>query len=473
VGVAALCLGVAAGATAKVPGPGSGAATGTATDATPNPNAQEPRSTPPGKSPGEHAPQATGDGDRQGPTSRLGPHRPNILLVFIDTVRADHVGLLGYARDTTPHIDAFFRDGVLFPRAYAAGPATRFSVAPMLTGKHYTEIDRHGVKWPRLDDDEVVLGQRLHALGYRTAAVHSIDYFRKAYNLHRGFDHWDDRCIIQGYRASKHKRTFGRICSWDRPTSDLVTDRTLAYVDESKLGQDGKPFFLWAYYSDPHGPYITHRGFPRFGPWYRDRYDNEIVFTDYHVGRLLDGLRARGLLDNTIVFLTADHGEALNEKKDHGILLHSATLYDDLVRVPLLVRGPGLKPRRVMTAVSLLDLLPTFVELAGGAHDPAFRGVSLVPYLRGQDPAHPAIFMEKHRREDMPQKAMVRWPYKLIVTGFRPRLKKAELYDLERDPAERHNLIRKVDRATRDALWSRYLRWVREELQVSPTNRLN
>src|SRR5207249_1133706 len=116
--------------------------------------------------------------------------------------------------------------------------------------------------------------------------------------------------------------------------------------------------------------------------------------------------------DDTVVILSSDHGEALDRKEDHGTRHHSKSLYDELIRVPLIVAGPGFRPRRVATPVSLIDVVPTVLDLLGRPRGPELRGESLLPYLRGESPPHRPIFAEKHRAEDDIQKAMVLWPYK-------------------------------------------------------------
>ncbi len=342
---------------------------------------------------------------------------PNIVFVVVDTLRADHVGAYGYKRPVTPNLDALAESGVLFEQARAAGPQTRFSVPPMLTGKYFTEIERTIGGWPAVRLKETLVAERMQARGYQTAAVHSISYFKKWSGMAQGMETHDVRCA-KGRTAR---------------TSDCVTDRTLEWFD--KVRDAKRPFFLWSYYGDPHAPYQRHLETPSYGSAPKDIYDQEVQFTDIHLGRLIEGMRRRGVdLTNTYFIITSDHGEGLDEREDHGHRYHGATLTDEVMRVPLIIAGPGLDPSRVTTPVSLLDLTPTFMNLVGAPRDDSFRGVSLMPWLMGDDEApHGPTFFEKQKADALPQKGMVMWPYKVILVLPYHRLK---VYDLEKDPRE-------------------------------------
>ncbi len=408
---------------------------------------------PPSVDPGapEHAPPAPPE-----PLLKLSTpgKKPNILLITVDTVRADHLGVYGYDRDTSPNLDALGRRGVVFEQARSAGPSTRFSVAPMLVSKWFTELHRTRGEWPRILDDEVFLAERLKALGYTTAAFHSIRYLRPMYGLNQGFDHYSVACL------DKRGPPLNMI------SSDFITDETLAYADAHLVDHPDKPFFLWAYYGDPHSVYRSHPGFA-FGPLYRDRYDGEIAFADHHIGRLLEGLEARGLDRDLIVIMMSDHGEGLDPAKDHGTKYHSKNLYDELVHVPFLWAGPGLEHRRVATPVSLIDLVPTLLDLLGAPADPALRGTSLVPLMRGEDAPHPPVFFEKHRAQDEPQKGMVLWPYKVIMVMPYSHV---SIFDLARDPHEQRDISRTMPKAERARLVGILNHWATEILQPAPGN---
>jgi len=390
---------------------------------------------------------------------------PDVLLIVVDTLRLDHLGLYGYARPTSPRIDALGKESVVFEQARSAGPSTRFSMPAMLTSKWFTEIARNRDEWPTIAQSEVLLGERLHDLGYTLAAFHSIRYFRPYFHLGQGFDHWSDRAMDE--RKPELAMT----------SSDFITDEVLAWVDAQARDRQAvdtqPPRFLWAYYGDPHAEYMRHKGYPSFGNTSIDRYDGEIAFTDHHVGRLLDGLAARKYSDDLIIILTSDHGEALDKADDHGALNHSKDLYDELVHVPLLIKGPGFAPGRVTTPVSLIDILPTLLELANAPLPPELRGVSLLPWLNSgggkqhTEPPHPPLFFEKHRAIDDPQKGMLAWPYKVIVTVPTGRV---EIYDLQRDPRERIDVYETLAAEERARLTGMIGHWASQVLQPAPNN---
>lgn len=374
---------------------------------------------------------------------------PNILLIVVDTLRADHLGTYGYTRATSPRIDELASKGVVFEQARSTGPSTRFSIPPLMIGKYFTEIDRDKYEWPTISKSETMLLERLDPLGYTSGAFHSIRYLRPFYRFNQGFDHYSDASL--DVRGPPLNMT----------SSDFITDEALAWVDEVAL-KDKQPFFLWTYYGDPHSAYMRHPGFPVFSQQYRDLYDHEILFTDHHIGRLLDGLAERGLTDDLVVVFTSDHGEALDREQDHGTLNHSRNLYDELVRVPLIITGPGIKPGRVRTPVSLIDFVPTMLELAGLPHDPELRGMSLTPWLRGEDAVHPPVFFEKHRALDDPQKGMVAWPYKVILTVPTGHVK---IYDLAKDPRETVDIFGSLEPAERARLVNLITHWASRVLR--------
>jgi len=380
--------------------------------------------------------------------------KPNVLMITVDTLRADHLGTYGYSRNTSPNIDAWAKTGVVFEQARTTGPSTRFSVAPTLLSKWFTEVKRGKYEWPVLSQEETFLAERLKALGYLNGAFHSIRYFRKQYGFTQGFQHYSVDALDK--RGPPLKMI----------SSDFITDEVLEYFDTT-LSKSDDPWFVWAYYGDPHSAYMQHKSVPRFGPLYKDTYDGEIAFVDQHVGRLFAGLKKRGQWDNTVVLLWSDHGEGLDKKEDHGALYHSKNLYDELIRVPFIMTGPGIKPGRVKTPVSMIDLTPTLMDWLRQDLDPAFRGVSLAPFLVGESPPHPPTFSEKHRKKDNPMKAMVMWPYKLHVHF--PQMH-VEIYNLEEDPKERRNLARTIDPAIKKRLMGVFRHWLTKVLQPQEPN---
>lgn len=200
-----------------------------------------------------------------------------------------------------------------------------------------------------------------------------------------------------------------------------------------------------------------------------DIYDEEIWFTDHHIGRLLDGLEARGLAQDTVVVVTADHGEGLEEGADHGHLYHGQTLYDNVLRVPLIVHAPGLPARRVAEPVALIDVVPTLLDLTGVPSEGSLSGVSLVPWMQeGQGVAnapHPPVFSVKALPHSARRISMVAWPHKVI---WRLAYNRWQLYDLARDPGETRNLAR-TERELLGHLRGRVQAWRSLVLQPVPS----
>lgn len=174
------------------------------------------------------------------------------------------------------------------------------------------------------------------------------------------------------------------------------------------------------------------------------------------MGRLLDGLEERGLLEGAYVFFASDHGEGLVEEEDHGAVFHGPTLYDEAVHVPLIVSGPGVKPGRVREPVSLIDLVPTWLDLAQVPLDPALRGTSLRPWMQGLSRRHPDVFFEKQKEEALPQKGMISWPHKVI---WKSDFNIFWIFDLEADPGETTNVVRTLPEEERNRLTGLLKHW--------------
>ncbi len=375
------------------------------------------------------------------------PTRPrNVVLVSIDTLRADHLSLYGYPRGTTPHIDAFAAASMTYENAYATATFTTPSIVSMLTGLY---PPAHGVRFlrqaipPRL----WTLPGYLRGLGWHTAAVVS-NWVLKASTtgLSREFEVYDDQMTEP------------------EPRRPEVLERTAAHTTDAAMRwladrPRDAPFFLWVHYIDPHGPYVPPPPYDaRFVgsttqsvrrekiPWYQrlgktrdlghyvDEYDGEIAYVDEHVGRLLLDLGRQGLLGDTLVILASDHGESLTDRH-HGpphYFHHGHDVWEELARVPLIVYQPGGAVGRSRELVSLVDLVPTVLRALDVPAPPTpFDGVAL-----GEP--HPApLFVEasnKHLRA-------ARWGrFKLIAdvpTAGAKAVTEGTVFDLVADPLER------------------------------------
>jgi len=283
----------------------------------------------------------------------------SVLLVTIDTLRADHVGAYGDTRARTPNLDALARDGVRVERAWTTAPITLTAHASLLSGRY---PPAHGGRHNGMAIDAAVptLATAFKAAGFATAAFISAFPLDQRFGLARGFDTYDDQLGRDQARRPLNERT----------GADTVA-RASAWLDEHR----DERFFLWVHLFDPHAPY----GAPGSGGTMRERYANEVAIADRDVGVLIAALK--GASSSTLIVATADHGEAFGE---HGEIGHSMFVYDTTLRVPLLLRGPGIPAATVVRGdVSLVDLAPTIIVLTGMA---AFEsdGRSVVSAFTGE-----------------------------------------------------------------------------------------
>lgn len=410
------------------------------------------------------------------------PRRPNVLLVTVDSLRADHLGCYGYERETSPRLDALAEQAVLFERAYSHAPFTPPSHASLLTSLH---VPSHGVlAWEEtLDVDARTLGQRFGAAGWRTGAFYNHPGLNRA-ELTRGFDEVQVRYF---------------------EPADATTTAFLAWVDGGT-----RPFAAWLHYWDVHRPYgwrdwspaylrdhvqrdaLTlafeeerfgrgaHRHIGRAESYYNlkpadrsrarvigsetrplddadltylvDRYDGGVWYADQALGELVDALEARGLLEDTIVVVTADHGESLTEREACHFT-HDPFLFEETLRVPLLVRLPGGERggQRVPSIARGVDVLPTLMELCGLELTRDLQGLSLVGVIDGRGDEHRrwhfAQTQTRSAKETSARAPSGEWlEERLAITDGRSKLVcdrtagTFQLYDLESDPGETRDL---------------------------------
>lgn len=401
-------------------------------------------------------------------TARPRLARPNILLVSIDSLRADHLGAYGYPRDTSPTIDGLAREGVLFEHAISSAPWTVPAHMTLLTG---LPPEVHGVesRRERLSPDAVTLAEVLQDAGYTTAGFVSGPTVMRRYGFDQGFASYDESMV------EEKPALIGGVV-----TSPGLVRLVDAFLTRWHDGDRTQPFFVFLHMWDVHYDYVPPEDYARrFDPDYtgdldgrdfernprltagmdpRDLqhlvalYDGEIRYTDDHLAQIVGRLRALGLLDDTIVVVTSDHGDEFFE---HGQKGHAKTLYDEVLRVPLVVRYPQrIAPgRRVEAQVRAMDVAPTILGLAGVPATPGFgtiglapehRFVDLTPYVAGSSPTAPF--------PALPAFSTTRWlggrqtalrtaDAKLI--RYKPPLRNragTELFDLDVDPGERTNL---------------------------------
>ncbi len=362
---------------------------------------------------------------RPAPSSRPAVRPLDLLVVTLDTTRADHLGCYGYAPAKTRHLDQLAAEGVRFARAYASAPITLPAHASLFTGLYPFE---HGVRNNGnfyLADRYPTLATSLHARGYRTAAFVSAFVLDRRYGLAHGFDLYDDH--MEG--AQRQVLTLEAERRGDRTA--LALSRWLEDVAPGDA-----PFFAWLHLYDPHEPYQAPGPFRGAVPG--APYDGEIAFADAAVASILDKLRQLGRLDNTLVAVVADHGESLGE---HGEETHSMFVYEAAIRIPLILWRPGLLPagRVVDDPVRGIDLTPTLLDLLGAAPLSTPHARSLRPLVEGRDagpapPAHAETLLPQFYMNWAPLRTLIDQRYKLIDA---PR---PELYDLQEDPHETRNL---------------------------------
>jgi len=417
---------------------------------------------------------AGGEGEGTGGSPGPGGPRPNVLLITVDTLRPDHLGCLGYPRNTSPHLDGLARRGVVFRTAITAAGRTVQSFPSILTGV-YPPVHglRHEGQSYEILKGRLTLTRALRDGGYDTFAV------TKGLNvgLHRDFELYDPDV----YLDPEGKKVY-------LPTRDdrEATQKAIHWL--RRRGSTRRPFFLWMRYDAPHWPYQAPPPFTEmFDPEYRGphtfnsgqdpdprrgdiifgltrlpprevehavaHYDGEVAYADRAVGDLLKALDEMGQTSRTLVVVTSDHGEGLGE---HDYFFeHGAYLYDPVVRVPLIVVAPGRLPegRVVETQGRTIDIMPTVLDLIGLAIPPGLQGVSLVPWARGSvNGPGPLAYCESGRNyfKENPRQFVDgiagKWRmlrsdrFKLILIPKEPE-PIWEFYDLLADPGETTNVI--------------------------------
>jgi len=350
----------------------------------------------------------------------------DLLLITLDTVRADRLGCYGHAGAATPVIDGLAATGLRFKQALATAPLTLPSHCSIMTGLY---TPRHGVRangYYVLEAGAGTLAESLSEEGYATAAFIAAYVLDERYGLDQGFDLYDDG--VTASLAGEPRSGYN-----ERP-ADTVTDGALAWL-KTHLGEDDpRPYFLWAHYFDPHQPYEPPPEFARRFPG--RPYDGEIAFVDSQIGRLIEFLRERDRLDRTLIVVASDHGDALGE---HGETTHSLFVYDSTMRVPWILSSPALFDRELIVTdrvVSMVDLLPTVVDLLGVSRPDELDGIN--PLTAPVDPDR-AVYVETlatlTNHGFAPLHGLRRLQDKYIQA---PR---PEYYDIVADPGETHNLF--------------------------------
>lgn len=349
----------------------------------------------------------------------------NLLIITIDTLRADHLGIYGHDNVCTPNIDNLGHHGVLFTHAISHVPLTLPSHCSLFTGNLPL---KHGVRdnGYRLPDFNVTLADFLKQKDYRTSAFVGAFPLDSRFGLNKGFDVYDDS---YGSTNPVHDLSF------IERKAEEVNIRAIRWITENKENR----FFVWIHYFDPHAPYEPP---PPYDQEFAGReYDGEIAYSDHALGELLEKLKGLELIEKTLIVLTSDHGEGLGE---HGEKTHGIFIYDSTLRVPLILSNPKILPKSKVVAdqVALIDVMPTVLDLMGWNPIPKMEGKSLRSLLSGEKTFSPQIYYIESiaamlDRNWAPLQGVRTEEWKYIDAP------EPELYDLQRDPEEKDNIFDK------------------------------
>jgi arylsulfatase A-like enzyme len=390
--------------------------------------------------------------------------KPNILLVIVDTLRADRLSAYGYAKETSPNVDRLAADGIRFTHGFAQASWTRPSIATVFTSL-YPSSHRAIGKADQLPDEVVTIAEAMKLAGYYTVGFADNINIADVFNFDQGFDEYhylapdyffyapESATNLTLYNQQRLVRErFLSKKKWVQfyyQDAVVVTDHVVDWLEKNK----GKKFFLAVHYMDPHDPYFVHpytgEGYarvsmpnpdPALAGKFSDLYDGEIEFFDAEFGRLLGWFEEHGLYDETVMLLTADHGEEFYE---HEGWWHGTTLYDEQIHIPLIIKPEGWRKRGVvMTGLARnLDIPPTLLSLAGARIPPSMQGTPLIDTTGSVSLALEYVFSEEDFEGNVLQ--AVREPHRKLVLANKgnPRgLAEREFFDLAADPGELKNL---------------------------------
>ena len=344
------------------------------------------------------------------------PKITNVILVSVDSLRAD-MPWAGYPRPIAPRLTALEARSASYSHAYAVSSYTAMSLGGLLSGRFPSELERDGWFFGSYGKSVKFFPELLRGAGVFTVAGHAHGYFKRN-GMERGFDRWS--------LLPKLK--------WNNMTDENVTSpahEQLAETELSAAAATGKPFFAWFHFLDPHDEYRAHVEFPAWGRGLRARYDAEVSYTDFYLGKLFDFIDSKPWGKTTMVVVTADHGEAFGEHKQWH---HGFELWEPLVRVPMFFIGPGVKARHIDAARSCVDLAPTILDVFGVRPPENYRGRSLWKELLGGSLEDRPIVMDLPATSDGGRRrAVVAGTRKIVAFEKDVFLK---VYDLASDPGE-------------------------------------
>lgn len=346
--------------------------------------------------------------------------RSNIFLIIVDALRPDHLSCYGYRRETSPEIDRLALEGCQFERVMSQSSWTKPAVASLLTG---TYPDSHGVTsiTDALSGSDHYLPTLLRQAGYTTVCIQTNPFLSRESGFGQGFDHYME--------------LFDQAAGVYKPRAPEAIIAVADWLDH----YGAQPFFLYLHLLDAHNPYMPPDSFSGFGNREQDRYDGEIYFIDRHIGLVRDMLLKKGIYEKTILIVTADHGEEFGE---HGYQYHAKHLYQEVLRVPLIITAPGVVSpySTISSQIRSIDIVPTILELAGLPPVNTHQGASLLPFLReGCCTDRPALSQigSSQGSSRLNLISLSAGDYKLILNTHADT---TELYHLAQDPQEQYNL---------------------------------
>jgi len=388
---------------------------------------------PPAPKPSSAAGKTPDGGDA--PASAGGKFTGNILIITIDALRGDRLGVAGYSRpdekgrSLTPNLDALARRGAYFRRVWSQAPNTPRSFPSILTSQTPSGVkwDKPRVNYPNLLESNHTFFEDLRTAGLTPIGIFSHFYFTADRGISKAFKEWSNDGA--GTIAESNKDI----------ASPRIVPKVIARLKKAAASRER--FVLWTHLFEPHSSYMTHKEFPSSGAsgpaGLMEKYDHEIAYVDSWVGKVLAALESTGLAKKTAVVIMADHGEAWGE---HKFFFHGQDLFDEQLRIPLIIAVPGREPVTSEEPVAAYDVGPTLVDLVGAPIPKSFRGRSLLPVMAGEKLPRRPLFSELLPATAWPHHAamMVDDDKKLI---HRVSERRFELYDLARDPGEKHNLV--------------------------------
>jgi len=354
------------------------------------------------------------------------PDDLNVLVIGIDSLRADHLLVGGATEDVMPNLTAFEKTAVSYTHFYSVSSYTSQTLGGFLGARYPEELKRSGYFFGFYPDEELFFPELLQKAGIRTVSAQAHFYFaNEKSGFGQGFDTYE---IVPGLKKSN--------TTDENITSPAHTELILKQLGDP--ANTGKRFFAWYHLLDPHDQYMGHPEGKSFGKGAKALYDGELYFVDMHLKKIFDFVDGQPWGKKTMIIVTSDHGEAFGE---HKMYRHGFELWNMLLHVPLMIRAPGIVPRRIDVPRSGIDLPATILDVMHVAPDPSFHGVSLVPELAGGEPAPRDVISDLARTSDNDRRrSLIRGNYKIIESGDADGF---QLFDLAADPEEKTDLSRK------------------------------